>query len=298
MKDSMIHNLNSVCNEFEFTKKISKRRFPMFFKNMCLLVITFLLSFNTIAAEIISKNVAKAKQTKAGLYLNANGGNELMKKEAAKTLFIDVRTRGEVSYIGMPTVADANIPFKFTSKKYKWSDKKNNFKMMPNSNFVADVSERLQQKGLSKNDKILVMCRSGGRSAKAADALTEAGFTQVFSIIDGFEGDSVKSGNHKGKRTVNGWKNSNLPWSFSLDKNKMYLTSKENEKGNKTHNMLKKMDTDKDNMVVQSEFDAFHKKMFGKIDHNNDGILDPQEFKYFKKQHKLEKQKLEKTKHQ
>jgi rhodanese-related sulfurtransferase/sulfur carrier protein ThiS len=262
-------------------------------------IIVILLALNNVNAEVISENnVSKSKRTKSRLYLNATSAYELLKKNAVKTFFIDVRTRGEIAFIGMPSVADANIPFKFTGKKYKWSDKKNNFKMTPNSNFVVDVTKRLQQKGLSKNDKILVMCRSGGRSAKAADALTEAGFTQVFSIIDGFEGDSVKSGDHKGKRTVNGWKNSNLPWSFSLDKNKMYLASKENEKGSKTHNMLKKMDIDKDNMVVQSEFDAVHKKMFGKIDHNNDGILDPQEFKYFKKQHKLEKQKLEKTKHQ
>ena len=199
----------------------------------------------------------KKKRTKAGLYLNAKDANEIQKKEADKTLFIDVRTRGEVAYVGMPTVADANIPFKFTSKKFKWNDKKNNFKMTPNSNFVTDVTERLQQKGLSKNDKILVMCRSGGRSAKAANALTEAGFTQVFSIIDGFEGDNVKSGDQKGKRTLNGWKNSNLPWSFSLDKNKMYLASKKEGKDNKHPKMLKKMDVDKDNRVTQIEFDAF-----------------------------------------
>jgi len=253
-----------------------------------------------MATEVISKNVPEAKQTKAGLYLNANGANEVLKKAADKTLFIDVRTRGEIAYVGMPIVADANIPFKFTSKKYKWSDKKNNFKMTPNSNFVADVTERLQQKGLSKNDKILVMCRSGGRSAKAADALTEAGFTQVFSVIDGFEGDSVKSGDHKGKRTLNGWKNSNLPWGFNLDKNKMYLVSKGEDKDGKSNKMLKKMDINKDNTVTKEEFDAFHKKMFEKIDQNKNGTLGVQELKDFKMKKKQEKkkQKQEKAKNQ
>jgi hypothetical protein len=33
----------------------------------------------------------------------------------------------------------------------------------------------------------------------------------------------VKSGNNEGKRRLNGWKNANLPWSYTLDRNKMYF---------------------------------------------------------------------------
>ena len=36
------------------------------------------------------------------------------------------------------------------------------------------------------------MCRSGGRSAMAVNALAKAGFTKVYNIIDGFEGDKVE----------------------------------------------------------------------------------------------------------
>jgi len=247
------------------------------------MMLTYIAQANAINEE----NIPQPKRTKAGLYLNAKEAYELLKNEADKTLFIDVRTRGEVAYVGMPTPADANIPFKFTSKKFKWNKKSDNFKMTPNPDFVDDVSTKVQQKGLNKNSNIFVMCRSGGRSAKAADALTEAGFTQVFSIVDGFEGDSVKSGDQKGKRTLNGWKNSNLPWSYSLDKNKMYL-SKEKDKKNK---MLKKMDVNQDDSVSKSEFDSFHKKMFGDIDHDHDGILDKDELKEFKKQKKIDKKK-------
>ena len=36
---------------------------------------------------------------------------------------------------------------------------------------------------------VLLLCRSGKRSALAAEAAANAGFTQVFSILEGFEGD-------------------------------------------------------------------------------------------------------------
>ncbi len=251
-----------------------------------LFIAFFALTHITQAEVINEKNVPPQKHTKAGLYLNSENAHEILKKDANKILFIDVRTRGEVAYVGMPTNADANVPFKFTSKKYKWNDKSHNFKMTPNPDFVNGISTKLQQKGLSKNDKVFVMCRSGGRSAKAADALTDAGFTQVYSIIDGFEGDSVRSGEDKGKRSINGWKNSSLPWSYSLEKNKMYLSKKEKGKKEKHNKMLKKMDTDHNDIITKQEFEAFHKKMFGNIDHDHDGILDQDELKEFKQQKK------------
>jgi len=65
------------------------------------------------------------------------------------------------------------------------------------------------------------MCRSGYRSADAANLLAKAGYKNVFNLVDGFEGDKAESG--KGQRVVNGWKNSDLPWSDELDKAKMYL---------------------------------------------------------------------------
>jgi hypothetical protein len=43
-------------------------------------------------------------------------------------------------------------------------------------------------------------------------------------VVDGFEGDTAKDGPNKGKRAVNGWKNSGLPWSYQLDKEKVHFT--------------------------------------------------------------------------
>jgi len=163
--------------------------------------------------------------------------------------------------------------------------------MKPNPSFIADVISRLTQKGLTKDDKVLVMCRSGGRSAGAADLLTAAGFKQVYSVIDGFEGDAAKVGEQKGKRVINGWKNSKLPWSFTLDKNKMDLAGNGKGKAGKSKKMLKKMNSDNDGMITRNEFDRHHEKKFGKFDRNKDGVLDTKELEQSKKAGKSKKKK-------
>ena len=50
----------------------------------------------------------------------------------------------------------------------------------------------------------------------AADLLANAGYTQVYSITDGFEGDAGKDGPQAGQRIVNGWKNAGR--SFSVQR--------------------------------------------------------------------------------
>ncbi|MFH0341537.1 MAG: rhodanese-like domain-containing protein [Chromatiales bacterium] len=165
------------------------------------------------------------KHTRAGLYLTSNEAFALVQQEGEKLLFIDVRTQPELMFVGMPTVVDANIPSLLLDYPYAFDENKSAFNMEPNPDFVRAVERRLQQKRLSKDAKVLVLCRSGDRSAKAADLLTGAGFTQVYSITDGFEGDKAEAGPDKGKRVVNGWKVSGLPWSYTLDKAKMYLPS-------------------------------------------------------------------------
>jgi len=75
------------------------------------------------------------------------------------------------------------------------------------------------QKLLSPDDTILTMCRSGGRSAMAAEQLAQAGYQNVYNIIDGMEGDTVNDPEsaYHGKRMRNGWKNAGMPWTFDLD---------------------------------------------------------------------------------
>lgn len=142
-------------------------------------------------------DLPEVKRTQLGLYLDSSEAYEMAQKE--KLLFIDVRTRAEVNFLGMPTVAD------------------------PNSDFVSEVQKRAAEKGIGKNDKIVVMCRSGDRSSKAVDLLAKVGYTKVYSVVDGYEGDMAKDGPNAGQRVVNGWRNSKLPWTYKLAKQKMYL---------------------------------------------------------------------------
>jgi len=97
---------------------------------------------------------------------------------------------------------------------------KKSFVMQDNPRFVRDV-----RKAFKKDDTILVMCRSGGRSAKSVDKLAKAGFKNVYNIIDGFEGEQVKDKNSPqyGKRAKDGWRNSDVPWTYDLDVELIYL---------------------------------------------------------------------------
>ena len=191
---------------------------------LAILLASFITHVN--AAEDWS-SVPKKKQTKLGLYMTPAQANAYMQENAQKTLFLDVRTRAEVNFLGTPTVTDANIPYMKLNEWYAWNDKKGSFKMEVNSAFEGEVEHRMQAKGLSKNDTVIVICRSGSRSSKAADLLASLGYTKVYSIVEGYEGDKAKDGAQKGQRVVNGWKNAGMPWSYNLAKEKMYLAEAE-----------------------------------------------------------------------
>ena len=64
-----------------------------------------------------------------------------------------------------------------------------------------------------------MICRAGERSSRAADLLQSLGYTRVYTVLNGFEGELSA----KGRRSVNGWKNDGLPWSYELDRKKMYF---------------------------------------------------------------------------
>lgn len=186
---------------------------------------------STVVASVLSTTLvispahaelSKKKETTLGLYVTATEAYDMLKGHTAETLFIDVRTRAEVAFLGMPTIADANIPYMLAGEWADWDEKKQTYKLTPNSGFLTEVETLLGKKGLTKESKIVLMCRSGSRSAKAANLLAQAGYTNVYTMTDGYEGDTAKEGSQKGQRVVNGWKNSDLPWSYKLEKGKMY----------------------------------------------------------------------------
>lgn len=164
------------------------------------------------------------KVSKLGLYLTPQEAFD-MKQTGGKTVALfDIRTRAEAMYVGMAGAVDALIPYvEHQENMSEWDDKRNIYEIAPTEFFLAEVERRLKELGLGKDAPVILMCRSGDRSAKAAGRLQAAGYTKVYSVAEGFEGDMAKEGPKSGQRAVNGWKNTNLPWSYKLDKAKMYF---------------------------------------------------------------------------
>ncbi len=187
------------------------------------------LIFSSFASQAVlaveSADLPEKKRTKLGLYFTPNEAYDFVTKNSDKSLFLDVRTRAEVNFLGMPTNADANVPYMEMNEWYAWDEKKNNFKLEVNSDFANAVAQRLEEKGLNKEDAVVLTCRSGDRSAKAADLLASLGYTKVYTIVSGFEGDVAKTGPQEGQRVINGWKNAGLPWTYKLMMAKMYKSA-------------------------------------------------------------------------
>ncbi|WP_414447686.1 rhodanese-like domain-containing protein [Burkholderia sp. 22PA0099] len=111
---------------------------------------------------------------------------------AGEALLIDVRTGEERKFVG-------HVP---GSQHVAWAT---GTSLTRNPRFVRE----LEAKAGGKDAVILLLCRSGKRSALAADAAAKAGFTQVYNVLEGFEGeldDAQRRGAH------NGWRFRGLPW--------------------------------------------------------------------------------------
>lgn len=166
-----------------------------------------------VQTGIQEQDIQKYKRTDLSLYVTPMEAYELKQAHPDEVLFIDVRTRAEVEFVGSPTVMDRNIPL-FEIDPNSWDEKVREYDKTRNKNFEAELQQAVAQHGLTKDSPIIFMCRSGGRSAAAADIAAKLGFIRAYSLVEGFEGDTAKSGPDEGKRSVNGWKNSGLPWRY------------------------------------------------------------------------------------
>lgn len=167
-------------------------------------------------------DLPEAKRTKPALYLEARDVPAFIAAQggADRLLFADLRTRAEAMFIGMPDGIDALVPFvELQELMTDWDAQRNAYKLEPVQNFVPEIQRRLAAKGLNKDSVVVLICRSGDRSSRGANRLAEEGFTRVYSVVDGFEGDMSKDG----RRNVNGWKNAGLPWGYKMDRAKMYF---------------------------------------------------------------------------
>ena len=163
------------------------------------------------------------QQTPWKLYVDSKEAYEMKQKMGDKVLFVDVRDPIEIMFTGFTDSVDINIPFK-TANKDAWHNKKPVFAIEKNPDFEKTIAATLKAKGLTKDAPIILMCRSGGtRGAPSAQQLWGKGYSKVYVVTDGFEGDKIKEGDKKNWRLVNGWKNAGLPWSYKLNKEKMYF---------------------------------------------------------------------------
>lgn len=164
------------------------------------------------------------KQTLAKNYLTAVEAHDLKLQRGEKLLFVDIRTQPELVFVGSPKDMDINIPF-LKLDYGQWNEQSASFKKIPNSQFISTFDSVIRSKNLTKNSSIVLLCRSGKRSAAAANLLTSAGYKNVYTVIDGFEGDKAKIGTEKGRRVVNGWKNAGLPWTYKLQQSHLGLSN-------------------------------------------------------------------------
>ncbi|MEM8798303.1 MAG: rhodanese-like domain-containing protein, partial [Pseudomonadota bacterium] len=85
------------------------------------------------------------------------------------SILVDVRTRAEWSFVGVPDLGEINKEPVFQEwQVYPTMERVDNFSKV--------TSEAVLAKGGNANTEIFFLCRSGVRSQGAAAALTEVGF--------------------------------------------------------------------------------------------------------------------------
>ena len=110
---------------------------------------------------------------------------------SGQAVLVDVRTAEERAFVGY--VPDSvHVPWATGTS------------LTRNPRFVRELESKT-----GKDKTILLLCRSGKRSALALDAASKAGFTSVFNVLEGFEGE-LNDKRHRG--TADGWRFHKLPW--------------------------------------------------------------------------------------
>ena len=111
--------------------------------------------------------------------------------EAGAAVLVDVRSAEERKFVGQ-------VP---GSVHVAWAS---GTSLTRNPRFVRELEAKV-----GKDEVVLLLCRSGKRSALAAEAAAKAGFTSVFNVQEGFEGELDEA---QQRGTNDGWRFHGLPW--------------------------------------------------------------------------------------
>ena len=152
-------------------------------------------SAGAIPEELVLSIIANARRLGEELDLGYAGrvspieAWQLFSSGAAQ--IVDVRTNEERKFVG-------HVP---ETLHVAWQT---GTSLNRNPRFVREVEAKVR-----KDSVVLLLCRSGKRSHEAGKALAEAGFSDVYNISEGFEGDL----NEKTQRgELGGWRHWSLPW--------------------------------------------------------------------------------------
>lgn len=181
------------------------------------------MSKNQSPSAEANQPVPESNKTVLGLYATPLEAFAMWKAAPRGVHVLDVRTFEEYFFGGHFSAAK-NVPLvfpKFDPEGASMPGRPPGCSGEANPDFVAAVKEAYALDGV-----ILVMCSTGGRAAMAVNLLAKAGFTKVYNIINGFEGDRVNDPEsvYHGKHMRNGWKNHGLPWGYDFDPDLMWVT--------------------------------------------------------------------------
>ena len=107
---------------------------------------------------------------------------------------VDVRTRAELDWVG-------RVP---GAVEIEWATYPG---MKPNPHFITQLEQQIDKEAL-----VIFICRSGVRSNAAAAFATQAGYSDCYNVLEGFEGEKNADGH---RNTLGGWRVSELPWEQS-----------------------------------------------------------------------------------
>ncbi len=121
-------------------------------------------------------------------------------KDDTRAVLVDIRSTMEFLFVGHPASA----------LHVAWIDEP---EWTVNPHFVTDVRKVMLGGATAHGDiggaPVILICRSGKRSIDAGTALLQAGFSSVYNVSEGFEGE-LDDHHHRG--SVGGWRFHGLPW--------------------------------------------------------------------------------------
>jgi rhodanese-related sulfurtransferase len=146
------------------------------------------------APDQLSRLIQRARERAAG---NDVGFGSVTPQEAwwlvanDHAVLVDVRTAEERKFVGH-VPGSLHVPWALGTA------------LQRNPRFVRELEARV-----ARGQRILFLCRSGARSAAAAAAALQARFTDVYNVVEGFEGELD---GHQQRGHSTGWRFHGLPW--------------------------------------------------------------------------------------